>query len=156
MTPSPMFPESGARGRFFRLLLLGLRLLLVLVLLVLLLLRLVLASILEVRDRRGAVRAGGGEGRAGDEADEVLDPLAEVADVGHQLVELLLQILRLEEDATWRRRIGLDRGEGVEHVFQAPAQPGLALHRPHGRRAECPKRVTGVRSRATTLSTRGS
>src|SRR5205085_12629582 len=121
-----------------------------------LLLRLLRARVLDLCDRRRPVGAVVGESRTGDQPDEVLDPRAEVADVGHQLVELLLEVLRLEEDAAGRRRIGLDRGEGVEHVFQAPAQPGLALHGLHGRRAQPLEGVTWARSPATTPSTRES
>ncbi len=94
-------------------------------------------------------------GIVGDQAHQVLDALAEVAEVAHQLVELLLEVLGLEEDASRGRGVGIDRRERVEHVFQAPAQPSLPFHHRHGMRACDRERVTEARSRAMLPSTRG-
>ena len=69
------------------------------------------------------------------QADEVLHPLTQRGHVVHELVELLLEVLGLEEHPPGSRGVGFGRRERVEHLSQAPAQPCLPLHHGHGMRA---------------------
>ena len=59
----------------------------------------------------------------------MLHSLAEIPDVAHERVELLLEILGLEQHTPGRGGVGIGRRERVEHVVQAPAEASLSFHR---------------------------